>query len=70
MLRDVILVALILNFCSLFGQSKIYYNNKGEITLGELATHYRIGTVDPVNKVFVGLVKDFDMKGNKFLEIV
>jgi hypothetical protein len=69
MLRSFILSVLCLNVFSLLGQSKIYYNNKGEITLGELATHYRVGAIDAKNRTFIGLVQEFDMKEKKFLEI-
>lgn len=54
---------------SLTGEVKIFYNNHGEITIEELASHYRVGKVDLSRKAFVGRVLEFDNDNNAILEI-
>jgi TonB family protein len=42
-----------------YSQVTIYYDDNCNITMRDLATHYRIAKVDTVLKTFVGEVKDF-----------
>ncbi|MBL7849943.1 MAG: energy transducer TonB [Cyclobacteriaceae bacterium] len=43
------------------GQSTLYYNQKGEITMPELATHYRIARIDTAARRFVGDIFEYTM---------
>lgn len=54
---------------SLTGEVKIFYNSQGEITIQELATHYRVGRVDRNRKTFVGRVVEFDNDNHPIMEI-
>lgn len=44
-------------------QVTLYYNEFGEITMKEIATHYRIAKIDTANRSFVGSVQEFTMNG-------
>lgn len=50
-------------------QHTIYYNERGEITLPELATHYRISEVNVTDKHFVGQVLEYRMDSSLILEV-
>ncbi len=39
---------------SAIGNGKLFYNNAGEITIEELATHYQVGDIDIHHNIFVG----------------
>lgn len=41
--------------------STLYYNDRGELTMAELATHYRIGEIDTAARKFIGEVWEFRM---------
>ncbi|UII32132.1 energy transducer TonB [Fulvivirga ulvae] len=65
-----IALLLLFNMVSVaFSQYTIYYNERGEITLPELATHYRIAKVNVVDKHFVGKVLEYRMDSSLILEI-
>jgi TonB family protein len=44
---------------NLHAQVILYYDEQGNITMKELATHYRIANVDTISKKFIGNVKDY-----------
>lgn len=52
-----------------FGNIKVFYSKSGEITIPELATHYRLGLIDPENKTFKGHIIEFDINERPFLEL-
>lgn len=52
-----------------FCEEKVFYNQNGEITIPELATHYRVGIIDPVNRKFKGRVTEFDINERLILEL-
>jgi len=51
------------------GDIKVFYNKNGEITIPELATHYRLGLIDTEDKKFKGHVTEFDINERPFLEL-
>lgn len=67
-LRIIILLLLVLVSSCLHAQTKVYYNQAGEITIAELANHYRIAKVDTAKRIFVGIVKEFRLDSTQFLE--
>jgi hypothetical protein len=52
-----------------FGNEKVFYNQSGEITIPELATHYRVGIIDPIRKKFTGRITEFDINERLILEL-
>lgn len=64
-MKKIILIVLIIANQNAFCQNeiKIYYNNDCQIIMKELASHYRIGHVDTIKKVFTGKVVDYTMDG-------
>jgi TonB family protein len=52
-----------------FGDVKLFYNKWGQLTIEELASHYRIGKVDVAERKFKGHIDEYDLIGLKFLEI-
>jgi hypothetical protein len=54
-----ILIALLLTTISAYSQITIYYDLNCDITMRELATHYRIANVDTAAGKFIGEVRDF-----------
>jgi TonB family protein len=54
---------------SAFCEEKVFYNQNGEITIPELATHYRVGIIDPINRKFKGRVTEFDINERLILEL-
>lgn len=64
-------IALILTLVTQhsFGEITLFYNHYGELTIKELASHYRQCDIDVNNKKFKGQVNEFDLDGTKFLEL-
>jgi TonB family protein len=59
MRRITILGTLLLITTLTYSQVTIYYDDNCNITMRDLATHYRVANVDTVLKKFVGEVNDF-----------
>ncbi|MDD2797859.1 MAG: energy transducer TonB [Bacteroidales bacterium] len=61
-MRQITIIATLLFFSTLtYSQVTIYYDDNGDITMRDLATHYRVAKVDTVLNKFIGEVNDFWM---------
>jgi TonB family protein len=52
-----------------FAQVTIYYDDFGNITMKELATHYRVANIDTTAKKFTGNVKDYWYNDSLMLDV-
>ncbi len=48
---------------------KLFYNKQGELTIHELATHYRVGGINTSREVFTGSVVEYDADNRPFLRL-
>lgn len=67
--RLTILCTLLFTTTLTYSQITIYYDDNCNITMRDLATHYRIGKIDTVARKFVGEVKDFWMNDSVMIEL-
>ena len=59
MIRKIALLILLFITEHTYSQVTIYYDDDCNITMRELATHYRVSRVDTVSKKFLGEVRDY-----------